>query len=34
MCIFGHAIKGIEVEDIEARLTALEQAAPPGNHKR
>jgi hypothetical protein len=32
--VFDHAIKGIELEDIEARLVALERAAPPGNQKR
>jgi transposase-like protein len=26
-CVFDHAIQGIELEDIEARLAALEQAA-------
>jgi len=26
-CVFAHAIKGIELEDIEARLTELERAA-------
>ena len=26
-CVFEHAIQGIELEDIEARLAALEQAA-------
>ena len=26
-CIFTHSIRGIEIEDIEARLTALEEAA-------
>jgi hypothetical protein len=33
-CVFDYAIKGIELEDTEARLTALEQAAPQGNHTR
>ena len=35
-CVFGHAIKGIELEDIEARVSELERAAEgkePG-HKR
>ena len=27
--VFDYAIKGIEVDDIEARLAALEQAALP-----
>jgi hypothetical protein len=26
-CVFDHAIKGIELEDIEARVTELERAA-------
>jgi hypothetical protein len=26
-CVFDRAIKGIELEDIDARVTALEQAA-------
>jgi hypothetical protein len=26
-CVFAHAIKGIELEDIETRLTELERAA-------
>jgi hypothetical protein len=33
-CVFGLAIKGIENEDIEARIVALEQAAPQANRKR
>ena len=33
-CVFDHAIKGVELEDIETRLAALEQAAPQGNPKR
>lgn len=32
--VFAHAIKGIEVEDIEVRLAALEQATPQGNRTR
>jgi hypothetical protein len=28
------ALRGMEIEDIEARVAALEQAAPPENHKR
>jgi hypothetical protein len=32
--VLTHAAKAIEIEDIEARLTALEQAAPQGNQKR
>jgi hypothetical protein len=26
-CVFDHAIKGVELEDIEARVAALESAA-------
>src|SRR5579872_7138069 len=33
-CVFTHAIKGIELEDIETRLAALEQAAPQNSHRR
>ena len=33
-CVFDHAMKGIELDDIETRLAALEQAAPQGNQKR
>jgi len=33
-CVFDHAIQGIELEDIEARLVALEQAATAGNPRR
>jgi hypothetical protein len=33
-CVFNHAIKGIELEDIETRLAALELAAPQGKQKR
>jgi len=29
-CVFDRAIRGIEIEDIEARLAALEQVAPQG----
>jgi len=32
--IFNHAAKAIEIEDIEARVTALEQTAAPGARKR
>ena len=32
--ILNHAIKAIETEDIEARVAALEQAAPQGNQRR
>ena len=32
--ILDHTSKAIEIEDIEARLTALERAAPQGNPKR
>ncbi len=33
-CVFDHAIKGIELEDIEARVAALEQAAGSGTPRR
>jgi transposase-like protein len=36
-CVFAHAIKGIELEDIETRLTELERAAATtkdGRHSR
>jgi hypothetical protein len=33
-CVFEIAIKGIEIEDIEARVAELEAAAPKGNQKR
>jgi hypothetical protein len=32
--ILTHAAKAIEIEDIEARLSALEQAAPNANRRR
>ena len=32
--IWGHTAKAIELDEIEARLAALEQAAPQGNQKR
>jgi len=32
--ILNHTIKAIENEDIEARVAALEQAAPQGNQRR
>ena len=32
--IFNHAAKAIEIEDIEARVAALERAVPQGNQKR
>jgi len=32
--IFNHAAKAIEIEDIEARVAALERAVPQGNPKR
>jgi hypothetical protein len=32
--VFNHAAKVIEIEDIEARVAALEQAASSGNHQR
>jgi transposase-like protein len=33
-CVFDHAIKGIELEDIEVRVAALEQSAPQEKHRR
>jgi hypothetical protein len=33
-CLFDRAIKGIKLGDIDARLAALEQAAPQGNQRR
>ena len=33
-CVFDRAIKGVELEDIEARLAALEQAAPQEGRRR
>jgi hypothetical protein len=33
-CVFAHAIKGIELEDIETRLTELERNAKPLNNGR
>jgi hypothetical protein len=33
-CVFDHAIQGIELEDIEARLAALEGAAATGTPRR
>ena len=32
--IFNHAAKAIEIEDIDARVAALERAVPQGNQKR
>ena len=32
--IFNHAAKAIEIEDIEARVAALERAVPQGNPRR
>jgi transposase-like protein len=32
--IFNHAAKAIEIEDIDARVAALEEAAPQANQKR
>ena len=32
--IFNHAAKAIEIEDIEARVAALEAAAPTGDSRR
>ena len=31
--VLSHAAKAIEIEDIEARVAALEQSAPKGNHR-
>jgi hypothetical protein len=33
-CVFVQAIKGIEIEDIETRLAALEQATEESRHKK
>jgi hypothetical protein len=33
-CVFAHAIKGIELEDIEARLSELERAAETAKDSR
>ena len=33
-CVINHANKGIEIEDIEARLAALEAAAASGEQRR
>jgi hypothetical protein len=33
-CVFAHAIKGIELEDIESRLTELERAAESAKDRR
>ena len=33
-CVMSHAMKAIEIEDIEARVTALEEAAPKTGAKR
>jgi hypothetical protein len=32
--VFNHAAKAIEIEDIEARVAALEQAADTGTKRR
>jgi hypothetical protein len=32
--IFNHAAKAIEIEDIDARVTALEAAAAKGDQRR
>jgi hypothetical protein len=32
--IFNHAVKAIEIEDIEVRVAALEAAAPTGDSRR
>ena len=31
--VLTHAAKAIEIEDIEARVAALEQSAPQGSHR-
>jgi hypothetical protein len=33
-CVFTHAIKGIELEDVEVRLSELERAAETSKNKR
>jgi hypothetical protein len=33
-CVLNHAAKGIEIEEIEARVAALEQAASNGTSRR
>jgi hypothetical protein len=33
-CVFDHAIKGVELEDIEARVAALELASASGKPQR
>jgi hypothetical protein len=33
-CVFDHAIKGVELEDIEARVAVLEQATANGTQRR
>src|SRR5258706_8488185 len=33
-CVFDRAIRGVELEDIEARLAALETGAPPEGRRR
>jgi len=32
--ILDHTVKAIEIEDIDARVAALEAAAPPGKNGR
>jgi hypothetical protein len=32
-CVFEHAIKGVELEEVEAHVAALEDAAALGKHK-
>jgi hypothetical protein len=32
--VLNHTAKALEIQDLDARLTALEQGAPPGNRKR
>jgi hypothetical protein len=33
-CVFDHAIKGVELDDIEARVAVLEQATANGTQRR
>jgi hypothetical protein len=33
-CVFTHAMKGIELEDVEVRLSELERAAETSKNKR
>jgi hypothetical protein len=32
--VLNHTAKAIEIQDLDARLSALEEAAPPENRKR